>query len=229
LSPSHSCASLRTINRHLRALILLFVLTANLTYAVPYPQIEAEDISDPEWRAAEFEMWHGAIAGVGIRLDPERFAVVTKTAYWWLGRVVEVVRMPFKPVFRVLKTGQQWGLFAVVAEHPDGLLVEVRRDGEWEVLYRRLDSDHDWRDGMLKYRRLRGVWDGVKDEPKGTYKRFSVWLAKEIFREQPDVDRVRVVLERRHNVLPWEDLDPEVTRRAERHHKRSNHMPDDAP
>jgi hypothetical protein len=131
-----------------------------------------------------------------------------------------MLRWPTDRLFKALHVSQQWGLFAIVTETTDRVLIEVRRDKEWETLYRRLDGEHDWHDDQLKYRRIRGVWDGVKEEPKGTYKRFTVWIARVIFREQPDVDRVRVVLERTVNTLPWEEPDPTVTRRAERYHRR---------
>ena len=211
--------------RQVRGLLLLVVIVANLTHAIPYPRISEEDLADPEWRKADFEQWERWLSRVGLSLEPGWL----KQLGFDVKQVVLTLRAPFSPYFDLTQTNQQWGLFAVVTEAPDALIVEVRRDGEWEELYRRLHPEHDWHDRQLKFRRLRGVWDGVKDEPKGTYKRFSVWLARTVFEEQPDVDRVRVLLEKRTLTLPWEEPDERVERRAERYHKRENHMPGPQP
>ena len=209
--------------RQVRGLLLLVVIVANLIYAIPFPRITEDDLADPEWRKVDFDRWEGWLGNVGIGGEPGWLMAVIKEVGWTYKQALVGLRTPFQPYFDATQTNQQWGLFAVVTESPDVLVVEVRRSGEWEELYRRLDREHAWHDRQLKFRRLRGVWDGVKDEPKGTYKRFTVWLAREVFEEQPDVDRVRVLLERHHLALPWEEPDPEGERRAERYHKRENH------
>jgi hypothetical protein len=201
------------------------VLVANAIYFVPHVDMEETDRQDPEFRRRDIGLWY-AMFGRVTGLDEEQFAADIRNVLWAYHQAIVVLRWPFAPFFRLTDTSQQWGLFAVVTENPDELVIEVRRDMDWETLYRRLDPDHDWHDPQLKYRRIRGVWDGVKgDEPKGTYKRFTVWIAKQVFAEQPDVDRVRVVLERTHSTWPWETPSTEVTRRAERYHKRENHSP----
>lgn len=210
-------------------MLLLVVLLANLTHAIPYPRIDEEDLEDPEWASADIERWHTVLSSVGLSPGPERLREQGRSLMWGYKRVVDGLRLPFRPYFKNAKTNQQWGLFAVVTQKPDALVVEARRSGEWEELYRRLHPEHRWRDDVLKYRRIRGIWDGVEEKPKGTYKRFSIWLAKEVFREQPDVDRVRIALERRELFFPWDDTEAPMERRAERHHKRENHMPTEAP
>lgn len=205
--------------RTLRAAIIAVVLLANAIQAIPYARMDEENLDDPTYRQGDIESWYE-------RLDPlipvgrEQFAQLVRRGFWAAHETVRMLRWPTDWFFRNVHVGQQWGLFAIVTETPDSLVIEVRRDKEWETLYRRLDGDHDWHDAQLKYRRIRGVWDGVKEEPKGTYKRLTVWLARVIFREQADVDRVRVVLERSVETLPWEEPVPTVTRRAERYHRR---------
>lgn len=214
--------------RQVRGLLLLGVIVVNLIYAIPYPRIDEEDLADPEWRSADFERWEGWLGAAGVHLQPGWLMATTKEVGWAYKQVLVTLRAPFSPYYDFTQTNQQWGLFAAVTEAPDALIVEVRRSGEWEELYRRLHPEHDWHDRQLKFRRMRGVWDGVKEEPKGTYKRFSVWLARQVFAEQPDVDRVRVLLEKRYLTLPWEEPDERRERRAERYHKRENHMPGEA-
>lgn len=200
-------------------MVVALVILANLIFAIPFPKMSEEERADPEWRSGDVDVWF-AVLGPVTGMDRARFGALAREVVWGTRQAIKALRFPFEPVFSALHVNQQWGLFAVVTEEPDSLVVEVRRGGEWETLYRRLDGDHDWHDAQLKYRRIRGVWDGVKDEPKGTYKRLTDWIAWTVFAEQPDVDRVRVVLERRQLSLPWEPIDPEVTRRAERYHRR---------
>jgi hypothetical protein len=202
--------------------LITIVLIANAIQFVPYLKMTRDERADPEFRREDIENWYGMVGGL-TGLDEEEFATFVREMLWSYKKSLDALRSPFRPFFRLTDTTQQWGLFAVVTQKPDSLVIEVRRDGDWQTLYRRIDSEHDWRDPMLKYRRIRGVWDGVDDEPKGTYKRFTAWIAREIFHEQPDVDRVRVVLERRRVTWPWQPVETEVTRRAERYHKRENH------
>jgi hypothetical protein len=208
--------------------VIALVIVANATYAVPMPKMTLEDLADTEWRRREFDQWYTWLDTLWPAAEPpwsrDDFAALVRRTYWAERETVRMLRKPFKPFFDRIHAGQQWGLFAVVTENPDRLVIEVRRNKEWELLYRRLDGDHDWHDAQLRYRRIRGVWDGVKEEPKGTYKRLTTWIAKTIFAEQPDVDRVRVVLERHHEVLPWKEPRTEIKRRAERYHRRDEVM-----
>jgi hypothetical protein len=205
--------------RNLRAVLIVVALLANATYALPVSKMKAEEVDDPEFRANDVELWYRWL-GAPLGVTREAFGARIRRLIWAQHELVLTLRAPFGPVFETLHISQQWGLFAVVTEAPDRLVIEVRREGEWETLYRRLDGQHDWHDSQLKYRRIRGVWDGVKEEPKGTYKRLTTWVARVIFAEQPDVDRVRVVLEKEPQTLPWVENTAETTRRAERYHRR---------
>lgn len=208
--------------RRFRAIVIAVAIAANLIVAIPGTQVTDEDVAKPDFRKEDIENWYAWTFGLGM--SKERFRDVALGAFAFWGEALKVIRAPVQPFFSWTHTNQQWGLFAIVGERRESIVIEVRRAGQWETLYRRLDPGHDWRDDTLKYRRVRGVWDGVKDEPKGSYKRLTGWLAKEIFEEQPDVDRVRVVLERTNMTLPWEEIDTTVERRAERYHRREDAM-----
>ncbi|MCB9688462.1 MAG: hypothetical protein H6735_25725 [Alphaproteobacteria bacterium] len=210
--------------RRFRAIVIAIAIFANLVVAIPTAKIDDDELADPEYRQSDVRNWYRWTGGLGM--DEERFRELALGIMTGWRDAVRLVRAPFQPFFSLVHTNQQWGLFAVVGERKETVVIEVRRNGQWETLYRRLDPEHTWHDDQLKYRRIRGVWDGVKEEPKGTYKRLTVWLAKEIFTEQPDVDRVRVVLERSAMSLPWETVDPTVERRAERYHRRNEVMDD---
>jgi hypothetical protein len=213
-----------TLVRRLRAALIAVALVANATHALPYSDISPEDRAKPDYGQPALDLWWGWF-GPALPVARETFDGAVRWA-WFAGHdVVHALRAPFHPFFSLFHLNQQWGLFAVVTEDPDALLIEVRRGGDnWSVLYRRLDGDKDWHDRQLKYRRIRGVWDGVKDEPKGTYKRMSTWIARMIFTEMPKVDRVRVSLERTHLSLPWEPVDATRSQRAERYFRRNEVM-----
>ncbi|MEZ4237700.1 MAG: hypothetical protein R3F59_16440 [Myxococcota bacterium] len=203
----------------LRAALILGLLIANAIYALPVAKIKDEERNDPAFRQAEIDVWYGWF-GPTLGISREKLGDWVRAYLWAQRQTVLTLRAPVRPIFDAFHVSQQWGLFAVVTEAPDRLIIEVRRNGEWETLYRRLDGDRDWHDATLKYRRVRGVWDGVRKEPKGTYKRLTQWIARVIFDEQPDVDRVRVLLEKEHKQLPWVEPDPQLERRAERYHRR---------
>lgn len=207
--------------------MLAVVVVANLIAFIPRVKLDPEEFDDPELWKSDLEFWHEHLGFTGLTEDQLR-AIAVNTAWGWQ-KFVKGLRWPFEPFFKYTHTNQQWGLFAVVTEVPERLVIEVRRNGEWEVLYRRLDPDHAWHEEELKYRRIRGIWDSVKDPPKGTYKRFSLWVARTVFTEQPDVDRVRTKLEKQYLTFPWEEPDTRLTYRAEKYHKREKVMSVDEP
>lgn len=210
----------RAHTRRLRAAVITLWLVANGAYAVPYYSVKAEDRTNPEYRKVALDLWWSWFGRVSP-VERPAFDRVVRGAMFAEHDLVLALRAPFRPVFDLLHVNQQWGLFAVVATECDALVIEVRRGGDdWSTLYRRLDGEHDWHDRQLKYRRIRGVWDGVGAEPKGTYKRLSKWIARTVFRELPDVDRVRVMLEHRKIPAPGEPVDPNRTKRAEQYFKR---------
>ncbi len=206
--------------------MLALVIVANLVAAIPRVKLTPEERDDPEFLREDLERWHEVLAPV---LTYDQLRAVAIGAAWGWKRFVDGLRFPFEPVFKLTHTNQQWGLFAVVTEKPERLLIEVRRNGEWETIYRRLDPAYTWHEPQLKYRRIRGIWDSVKEPPKGTYKRFSLWVARTVFTEQPDVDRVRVRLERSYLTFPWEEPDPRLTYRAEKYHRREKVMGQEPP
>lgn len=197
------------------------MIVGNVVGAIPRVKMTPEERADPDFLRPDLERWHAVLGPV---LTYEQLRTVAVETGWGWKTFVDALRFPFQPFFDATKTNQQWGLFAVVTETPERLVIEVRRNGEWETIYRRLDPEHGWHEHQLKYRRIRGIWDSVKDPPKGTYKRLTLWIARTVFLEQPDVDRVRVRLERSYLTLPWEEPDPRITYRAERYHRREKVM-----
>ncbi|MEM6928056.1 MAG: hypothetical protein AAF602_14080, partial [Myxococcota bacterium] len=99
--------------------------------------------------------------------------------------------------------------------------VDVSENGrDYRTIARRLDPDATWNDPIIRYRRIRGVWDGQKKRTRRTYRHLAQWLADRAFEDLPDVDHVDVYLEQRRSVYPWEEPDPTITVRHKRKHRR---------
>lgn len=214
--------------RQLRAVLLTLFILTNLSHAIPVPGIKADDLEDPDWFMGDMELWSGRLGAVGIELEPEKLQHGVRGLVWRYKQAVLDIREPFSPAFQAIKANQQWGLFAAVTEIPDRLVIEVDRGDGFEVVYQRLDPEHDWGDDIYRYRRIRGIWDSVKSgkKPRGTYRRLAMWTARRLFEEDPSVERVRFKLERLHLSSPWEPVNDEIEVRAERVHRREGLMAD---
>ena len=138
--------------RSVRAFIIAVVFVANGVYALPMTKMKPEDIDRPEFRHRDIAHWYGMF-GERLGMEKEVFAAQVRRLMWAQRETVMMLRTPFRYVFSSLHVSQQWGLFAIVTEAPDRLVIEVRRNGEWETLYRRLDPEDDWHDPQMKYRR----------------------------------------------------------------------------
>ena len=208
--------------RQLRAVVILVVIVVNLLYAVPFPKMKEKDLEDPEWMNSDMELISELLGKVGIERSRAEVTDQVRSLAWDTRGVITTMRKPIQPVFRLTKTTQQWGLFASVTERPDRLFIEVDRgDEEWERIYQHLDPEMDWRQGLFRFRRVRGIWDSVSGkQPKGTYIRLSKWVARQIMLEDPTVERVRFGLERIFLTPPFEQPDNRVKRRGEQIHTR---------
>jgi hypothetical protein len=205
---------------HLRAILLGIVLLAHTVRAIPFPIALTEKELKEEWRQNDIEMWRGWLANAGIDLSHEWIEQWLMKWTGVSGKVRKTLRAPFDPLFDTLAIDQAWALFASATTRPDRLVIEARRDGQWTVLFRRLDPCCTWRDPQLRYRRIRGIWDGQKDSARPAYRGFSQWVADRVFEEFPEVDAVRVELEKTHSVYPWVEPDPSVEVRLQRTHRR---------
>ena len=194
---------------HVRAALLCAVVAGNLVHAIPFPKKEVEDDDEAEWRAHDVERWHGWLSDLGLwRGSLAEFHDEVLLRHNQLATVGGWVQLPTRPVFRWLRSTQQWGLFGVVTEAPERLVVEVEVDGAWRMLERRLDPVYTWNDAIFRYRRVRGTWDTVKDDkPNPAYDAFCRWTARRAFADVPGATRVRIEREQIPVAAPWETLD----------------------
>jgi hypothetical protein len=197
----------------IRAALLCFFVLGNLVQALPFPTKAIDADERDAWRRKDVDLWFGWLAGAGL-IPKNRDAFQTRVVdgYDVLASVGAVVQAPTRPVFHMLRSTQQWGLFAVVGETPQRLVIDIEVDGEWKRLAARLDPEHTWHDDAFKYRRVRGTWDGVKpNKPAPLYEAFSRWAARDAFRDHPEATRVRVLRAQFVVAAPWETPDPTIT------------------
>lgn len=205
----------------LRAGAITAVLLVHGLYALPRPhRIREADLQDIEVRG-EIEAWADLL---GTDVDTLGPLLVDFT-----GRANEVysaVKGPFRPPLRFFGVGQAWAMFATPDSWPHRLEIDLRVDGRWEPLYRRWDA-HPWRNGAIRYRRVRGIYDAAGDKNQGAYWNFTRWAAREALLERPDADAVRVRQVRTHTTLPGRPEDGKESVRLERVHRRAVILPAD--
>jgi hypothetical protein len=213
-------AGFRHLVPHVRAAFIGLVLLAHGIYALPLPSALTPADLREDWRQADIEMWRGWLAKAGIDVTREGIEQGMLGVTSVSGTVQSTLEAPFDPVFDALAIDQSWALFASTSTRPDRLVVSVRQGEDWEPVFRRLDPCCTWRDGQLRYRRIRGIWDGQKDRMRPAYRNLTRWIADQAFRDFPDATEVRVELERSHVTFPWDAPDPAIEIRHVRTHPR---------
>ncbi len=106
---------------------------------------------------------------------------------------------PLRPVRRLTNIQQKWNLFRGAGRVRHRMWIEARAGtgGEWEVLYRAMDDEHDFMADQLAYRRLRGAWNPRGSSgPRGAYPSFVTWIAAEVFEADERWTDVRVRMEK---------------------------------
>lgn len=209
---------------HLRAALLFLALLGNAVYALPLPAaVSAKDVKK-EGHQRDITQWEGWLGSAGIAVTHAQLETFVVDSTAALGGLHKALKKPFKPLFDLVGANQAWALFASATTKPDRLVVEIERapGSGWVPLERRLDPCCTWRDDQLRYRRVRGVWDGQQDSMRAGYKGLTKWLARQAFLEHPDALRMRVYLEQTVSYYPWEvpDVLPDLVIRHERVHRR---------
>jgi hypothetical protein len=209
---------------HLRGVVIALVLVAHGVYALPLPPALTEKrVSEPSFQE-DIDIWMRLVHALHVPLDRQQVERIALDGSRALHTLHTTLKAPFAPVMSLVGANQSWALFASTSTKTDRLEVSIQRgaDAEWEVLLRRLDPCCTWRESMLEYRRIRGVWDGQRDVARPGYKGLAKWLAACMFDEFPDATAVRVRLVREHVPLPGEPVDHEVSFKHERVHRRKS-------
>ena len=214
----------------LRAVMVTVFLVAHGIYALPLPKkISLEDIRKQEGQE-NVDRWLGWLGSAGLRFEKPWFEERVATISTAIGAGHDLLKFPFKPWMQITSTGQAWALFAVPDRWPVRLEIEIQREGSkaWELAYRRLDPEHDELAEVLRYRRIRGIYDGQIAKPRAAYKNLTRWIARDIFERHPDITQVRVQGVKTHTTLPNEPVDDTRTTVSPRPHRRENHVKQEA-
>ena len=199
-------------------MLIGIVLLSQWLDALPLPELRKKDLQYPVAQD-EITRWTGVINSLGVAVTEEE--VVTLALE--MGRIAIAFRQhtmaPLRPLKRLTGTGQSWGLFAYPDPYAGRLVVDVREGkGEWVTRFSAPGTiGADRLSQLLRYRRVRGIYDDIGDRPKpgATYSRFADWVAWEVFTESPEITAVQIRLDLVHVTLPGEgEALPEKRRHA---------------
>jgi hypothetical protein len=95
------------------------------------------------------------------------------------------------------KIVQRWKLFPFANEDRFRITIEGRkRNEEWALLFRPHDDNADFMNEELVYRRIRGAWNPGSKGARSAYQHFVSWVAREMLARRPDLDEIRVRVEK---------------------------------
>ena len=187
----------------MRAALITLVLGGQLADAVPLPTLSKRDLRHPVAQQ-EVARWTQRLNDWGVEISRAELIDHGLAVGNSANGFRKAVLRPWYPLRRATGTGQSWGLFAFPEPHAGRLVVRGRAlDGDWEALFSAPDGDGRLGE-RLRFRRVRGIYDDAGDRPKpnALWRRFSRWVAGEVFAERPDLDEVEVRIDLIHVVPP---------------------------
>jgi hypothetical protein len=186
----------------LRAVAISVALALQLASAIPVRPLRAGGMSNPE--GVRLVSWlQRMFSAVGVHRSQAEWTGSLIRASESVVALRNAAFAPFAPWFHYTQTGQQWPLFINPNRECFRLLVEARkpprrrRERDWVLLYRAADVDRGRLSSMLRYRRLRGIYNAsAKRGPHADYEGFASWLAGHLLAHHSKYASVRVSMER---------------------------------
>jgi hypothetical protein len=180
----------RAVFRHVRAALVAWHVAAIVTAAIPGPSV---GVGGAIWRQpsvqAELAAWSARLGTTPARLQAWLVPAATEAF-----RVRHAVRRPFAPYLAWTGTEQTWQLFSAPDRVPMRFQIAARR-GEfapWETLFEERAAGATWHASYFDHARVRRAvfWYGWLSfaAPEGSH---CAWVARQVFRERPDVQVVR--------------------------------------
>jgi hypothetical protein len=124
-----------------------------------------------------------------------------KTPAWQRGfvepvrRVQAVVLTPVAWVRPTLRIAQKWSLYQAPSAQRFRLWIEGQdAAGQWHLVFRASDPDHDEDRELIDYTRPRGTWDPTS-KPPGQYPLFANWMTHRVLERHPEFVAARIQLE----------------------------------
>lgn len=186
-----------------RAALLTVVIGVHLMIAAPLPHVVRPEELRTATAKEEVRRWTERLAAVGIPISEAELGERVVAISGAIGGAHNDAKRPFHPLLQLTGTGQGWALFANPNLRPDRFSVRIQRKGGFEDRYLQNDPELDWWRTTLRYRRVRGCWTGgMTRRPRKSQRRFTDWLARRIFEQEPDVRAVQTRLLRTRTPLP---------------------------
>jgi hypothetical protein len=181
------------------------VILVNWLDGMPIPVLKPKDLRYAVARE-ELARWSGLFGAVGLSLSPDELADMALDASATITGAKRSLMAPWQPVKVHTGTGQSWGLFAYPDPHAGRLIVRAHAsDQQWRTLFSAPEGEGELAD-LLRYRRVRGVWDDAGDRPNPSplYDRFATEVARRAFAADPTLVEVEVRIDLIHIQLPSE-------------------------
>lgn len=149
-----------------RAVLITAALCIGLLVGCPVPDRKVT----PDWARGTVE-----------RGDAARRWLLEPVA--WLGPELDIL--------------QRWALFRGASRRRFRLYLEGKTaGGEWQLLHRAGDPDHDEYGALLAYRRARGAYNPSGQNPRAQYRPFATWMIERMLDDHRELVGGRIRLER---------------------------------
>ena len=187
------------MRRRVGTVLLLAHVAAVTAMALPAP---VGGLHRADWREptvqAELDHGHALLVRWGWSGDRQAFEEgLWKLAAAWV-ELRRAVLAPVAPYARWAGTAQSWRMFVAPHAHPTRVRLDVHTAAGWSTWFRERDPEAAWRVRMLSNDRVRSLLFRIGwPHERATLDRFAGWFAVEAAAASTEVDRVRVVLERR--------------------------------
>ncbi len=186
------------------------MVLSQLYLALPFlHRVSESGFNRPESKE-ELRRWGALVEAVGLDLDEEDLKAGLLLWSHWTTDTLRAPLVHTRSLRKNLGFGQSWALFASPETHPNRLQVEAKVNGEWQLVFRRLDSEHQMMASQISFRRVRGVHDGVGSRPGKIYRIFCRFIARGVFARLPAADEVRVAMYRSHTTPPHQPVDDHI-------------------
>jgi hypothetical protein len=177
------------VRRHLLAAAVTAHLAAIALQAFPSPAggVQRSAWADPTVQA-EIRVWADRVGMSPRALEDRLFRFATA----WSSARAAVLR-PLIPYYRYAGTWQSWKMFVAPHVWPTRMQIEVRRGGEWQLVYRERSADAPWLAPTLSNDRFRATIFRMGWPQYGPLRRdFAAWVAESAAVDFPDATQVRV-------------------------------------
>jgi hypothetical protein len=178
----------------IRALLLLFHVTAVTLAAVPAPEggMSRDAWKDPTVQG-EFDAWFNRLKPLGYEGDRAQF----ESSIWYFAVAYATTRgqilAPFEPYYDYAGTAQPWRMFVAPHRFPGRLSIDIERGGAWGNVYTERSPTADWLGTILDHDRMRSAIFRYSWPQYGrAYGQFCEWIQSRATDAFPDAQRIRI-------------------------------------